>query len=142
MSTPLKTCLVMCDFHAIRSPLTHLVLQKQFPNLNIISAGISPSPREEGYVKLAKNHGFDFDMAPQRNFRDLDLNTIDLAISYSAKGYQILLEQKRYNPKLKIVFWALSVPDFMIKGDKNTTFNAFLDEIHQLANNHLDFLTK
>ena len=141
MIKPSKTCLVICDFHAVRSPLTHLVLQKQFPHLNMISAGVNPGQRDSKYIQLANEYSYDFKDAPQQDLQSIDLSKVDLAISYSVRGYQLLLEAKRYNPDLKVVFWSLGVPNFDIKGDINATFEAFLDEIQALINNDLDFLT-
>jgi len=139
-----RTCLFVCDFNAIRSTLSHLTLKKKnISDLTILSAGMNPGTRNETFNQLAKTYGYDISKIPSTPLLDIDLSKINVAISYSTKAYQFLLDQKRYYPNLKIMFWSLDVPNFNNDSsyDKNTTFEVFLEKIRILVEDNLDFLT-
>lgn len=128
-----QTTLVLCDFHAVRSTLTHLILAQQ--NKPVVSAGVTPAARDPIFNALASRYDYDIERIPSTPLSAIDLSKIDRAICYSTKGYQMLLDQKRTYPDLQIIFWSLNVPDFSTNPD--ATFKAFIDKISTLIQTEL-----
>ncbi len=127
--------LFVCLGNAFRSPVAEALLKKFKPDIEVASAGISPSiPISEAARKyLARENAEQYLKQAPEDLNEKDLERYDLIIAMEPRHKDAVLS-KCPECENKIVVWNIDDPYFLPHGYTEKIFKQIKDKVTELAN--------
>lgn len=127
--------LFVCLGNAFRSPVAEALLKKLKPEIEVDSAGITPSiPISEAARKyLAGENAEQFLKRAPEGLNEKDLCTYDLIIVMEPEHKDVVLSRCP-ECKNRIVVWNIDDPYFLPRGYAEKIFRQIKDKVAELAN--------